>query len=60
MATEEDFLKSREVAQILDCTPDDVIVLAQSGKIRAIKQGRFWKFRPADVIEYKERMEKSK
>ena len=60
MATEESFLKSREVAQILDCSPDDVILLAQSGKIRAVKQGRLWKFRSADVIEYKQKMDKSK
>jgi len=46
-------LKSREVAHILDCSPDDVIVLAQKGKIRATKQGRFWKYDKSDVMAYK-------
>ncbi len=53
-------LKSREVAHILDCSPDDVIVLAQKGKIRATKQGRFWKYDKSDVMAYKRIMKKNK
>ena len=53
-------LKSREVAHILDCSPDDVIVLAQKGKLKATKQGRFWKYAKNDVMAYKRSMNKRK
>jgi len=55
MAKKETLLKSREVAHILDCSPDDVIDLARRGKLRASKLGRFWRFRQADVVGYKKR-----
>jgi len=48
-------LKSKDVAHILDCSPDDVIDLARKGKLQAIKQGRFWRFRESDVVSYKKR-----
>ena len=51
-------LDSKDVAWILDESPDDVIVLANKGKLPATKQGRFWRFREADVIAFKKRMEK--
>ena len=51
-------LTSREVAWILDCSPDDVNVLARQGELKAFKQGRFWRFLEADVVAYKKRMEK--
>ncbi len=46
------YYRSKDVAHILDCSPDDVIVLAKKGKLRAIKQGRFWRFRQEDVMTY--------
>ncbi len=46
-------LRSRDVAHILDCSPDEVIELAQRRKLKASKDGRFWKYRPADVLAYK-------
>jgi hypothetical protein len=49
----EKLLKSRDVAWILDCSPDDVIDLARRGKLKAIKEGRFWRYREADVMTYK-------
>ena len=52
----ESLLKSKDVAHILDCSPDDVIDLARKGKLRAIKQGRFWRFRQSDVVTYKRRV----
>ena len=58
MKPQEKLLGSRNVAWILDCGPDDVIVLAQKGKLKASKQGRFWRFREADVVAYQKRMEK--
>jgi excisionase family DNA binding protein len=45
-------LRSKDVAHILDCSPDDVIELARSGKIKAQKQGRFWRFRERDITAY--------
>ena len=51
-------LRSRDVAHLLDCSPDEVIELAKSEKLKAIKEGRFWKFRPADVLVYKRSIEK--
>ncbi len=46
------FLRSKNVAYILDCSPDDVIELARKGKLPAFKQGRFWRFRLQDVEAY--------
>ncbi len=47
------YFRSKDVAHILDCSPDDVIVLAKKGKLRAAKQGRFWRYRQEDVMNYK-------
>jgi len=47
------FFRSKDVAHILNCSPDDVIVLAKKGKLRAVKQGRFWKYLQDDVMAYK-------
>ncbi len=51
-------LRSRDVAHVLDCSPDEVIELAQSKKLKATKEGRFWKYRPADVVAYRKSLEK--
>lgn len=51
-------LRSKDVAHILDCSPDEVILLARKGKLKATRQGRFWRFKQADVVAYKKRMEK--
>ncbi len=53
MTKAEGLLRSKDVAHILDCSPDDVIELARRGKLVAIKQGRFWRFRQNDVMNYK-------
>ena len=45
-------LKSRDVAYILDCSPDDVIIHAREGRMGARKKGRFWRFRLKDVKEF--------
>ena len=59
-AKKEKYFRSKDVAHILDCSPDDVIVLAKKGKIRAVKQGRFWRYRQDDVMAYKKEAEKVK
>ena len=60
MATKkkETMLRSKDVAHILDCSPDDIIELAKKGKLKATKAGRFWRFRQADVVAYKKKMGK--
>ena len=55
MAKKENLLRSKDVAHILDCSPDDVIELARRGKLGASKQGRFWRFKPNDVVAYKKK-----
>ena len=44
MGKDEKLLTTRDAAILLDCMPDEVIVLARTGKIRATKEGKFWKF----------------
>ena len=53
--TKESFLKSRDAAHILDCSPDDVVELVHRGKLTAIKVGRIWRYRMADVLAYQRR-----
>ena len=52
MSDNKALLKSKDVAHILDCSPDDVIELARRKKIKASKQGRFWRFRERDIMAY--------
>jgi excisionase family DNA binding protein len=52
--TEETLLRSTEVARLLDLSPDDVVGLAKRGEIKAVKEGRFWRFRHGDVMAYKD------
>ncbi len=52
MATTKDYLRSKDVAHLLDCCPDDVSSLAKSEKLRAEKIGKYWRFKLADVQEY--------
>jgi excisionase family DNA binding protein len=50
-------LTSKEVAHILDMSPDDVVFLARKGKLRATKVRKYWQYRYRDVSAYKRRME---
>ena len=56
MAPQEKLLTPKDVANMLGCSPDHVIQLARSGKIRVAGPGRFWRFRHADVMAYRERV----
>jgi hypothetical protein len=58
MARKEILLRSKDVAHILDVSPDDVIIMARRGKLKASKQGRFWRYRPSDVMAYKRQRER--
>jgi hypothetical protein len=51
-------LRSKDVAHLLDCSPDDVIDLARKEKLKGVKQGRYWGFRFQDVESYRKKMAK--
>ncbi len=53
---DEQLLRPRDVAHILDCCPDDLYPLIYTGEIKAEKVGRLWKFRMEDVMNYKKRV----
>ena len=52
-------LLSKDVAHILDCSPDEVIDLARRGVLPAVKKGKFWRFLRADVMVYKRLQKKA-
>ena len=47
------FLRSKDVAHILDISPDDVYEPVRKGALQAIKIGGIWLFRHEDVMAYK-------
>ncbi len=57
-AKKETLLKSKDVAHILDLPPDDVIYLARKGKLRGVKEGKYWKFRLRDVKYFQKKRSK--
>ena len=50
---EEVFLTSREVAQILDLSPDTVNEFARKQLLPGVKKGRRWRFRRRDINSFK-------
>ena len=52
MSQNSHFLRSRDVSHILDLSPDEVAELAQSGRLKAKKFGRIWRYSLADVMAY--------
>ena len=45
-----DMLSAKQAAQILDCSPDDVLHLRKQGLLRGYRHKvRLWRFRKADV-----------
>jgi len=50
---EDRLLNSKEVAQVLDLSPDTVNELARKSVLPAFKCGRQWRFRTRDVLSYK-------
>ncbi len=49
-------LKSKDVAYLLDCSPDDVILLAKTELLKGKKKGKYWVFRFQDVERYRKKM----
>jgi excisionase family DNA binding protein len=59
MQMKAEVLFSKDVAHILDCSPDQVVDLARSGRLPAVKKGKFWRFYRSDVIVYKRLRQKA-
>ena len=60
MADNRGLLRSKDAAHMLDCSPDSIVVLANKGKLRGVKEGSRWKFRFKDVEAYKKQSERNK
>lgn len=54
--TEDTLLNSKDVAQILDCSPDTVDELARKSVLPAFKRGRQWRFRRRDIASFKRQL----
>lgn len=52
---DDTYLNSKEVAQILDVSPDTVNELARKHLLPAFKQGRQWRFRKRDITSFTKR-----
>jgi excisionase family DNA binding protein len=53
---EDTLLNSKDVAQILDCSPDTVNELARKSVLPAFKRGRQWRFRRRDIASFKRQL----
>ena len=53
---EDTLLNSKDVAQILDCSPDTVNELARKSVLPASKRGRQWRFRRRDIASFKRQL----
>ena len=51
-------LELKDVANILGCSPADVMALVSKGKLKGTKRGQFWMFRIPDVQAYKKKLTK--
>lgn len=52
MERDDAILNSKEVARILDMSPDTVNEFARKSVIPAFKKGRQWRFRRRDVASF--------
>jgi excisionase family DNA binding protein len=52
---EEDLLNSKEVAVILDLSPDTVNEFARKNILPAFKKGKQWRFRKRDISIFNKR-----
>jgi excisionase family DNA binding protein len=55
----QSILKSRDLAILLDLSPDVVNDMARRGHLKGFKSGNQWRFRRRDVERYIERTRKS-
>jgi excisionase family DNA binding protein len=54
---EDTLLNSRQVAEILDLSPDTVNELARKQMLPGVKRGRQWRFRRRDIAFFKRQMQ---
>jgi len=54
---EEPLLNSRDVARLLDMSPDTVNEFARKQILPAFKTGRQWRFRRQDIASFKRQMQ---
>ena len=54
--TDDAVLNSKEVAEILDLSPDTVNELARKSVLPAFKKGRQWRFRKRDITSFKRQL----
>ncbi len=59
MDVEESILNSKDVALMLDMSPDTVNEYARKGILPAFKQGRQWRFRVRDIEVFKREMQEA-
>ena len=56
MEREEAVLNSKDVARILDMSPDTVNEYARKSILPAFKKGRQWRFRRRDIAVFKRQL----
>jgi len=54
----QSILKTRDLAILLDLSPDVVNDMARRGHLKGFKSGNQWRFRRRDIERYIERMKK--
>ena len=47
----ENLLKSKDVAHLCDCSPDDVIMACRQRLVSAVKHGRFWRMTRTEAMK---------
>lgn len=52
-------LKTRDLAILLDLSPDTINDMARRGLLKGYKSGNQWRFRRKDVERYVERLKKT-
>lgn len=53
---DDTLLNSKQVAEILDCSPDTVNEFARKSVLPAFKKGRQWRFRRRDITSFKRQL----
>jgi len=56
MERDEAILNSKDVARILDMSPDTVNEFARKSILPAFKMGRQWRFRRRDIVVFKRQL----
>ncbi len=56
MNRDEPLLNSKEVARILDLSPDTVNEYARKSILPGVKKGRQWRFRRRDIASFKRQL----